>query len=141
MKEKNIGKKKTSKKTADPKEKKGKRRSIVSTLSASLRSEDSGKTGPLKDRLSSDMLKQVLQGARNSRDEIAGRFGTELTRLLSKIDITNEVKKVLEDYKIKFSAEIEFVPKDKASCDETGAEIKSDRASSKKTNKERNSSP
>jgi len=113
LKEKNIGKKKTSKKTADPKEKKGKRRSIVSTLSASLRSEDSGKTGPLKDRLSSDMLKQV----------------------------TNEVKKVLEDYKIKFSAEIEFVPKDKASCDETGAEIKSDKASSKKTNKERNSSP
>lgn len=104
---------------------KGKRRSLVSSLSASLRAEGaderSTEKGSLKDRLSPDVLKSLLHLAKNSRTEVLNLVGNELGRLVSKIDLSKELTKVLVDNKIKISAEIEFVPKSvSASSSERG---------------------
>ena len=99
--------------------KKKKRRSIVSTLSASLLSDEKNTSGSVKERVSTDILKQVLQGARNSRTEIANRVSGEVARLLKKIDVSSEIKKILAENRIRISAEIEFIPKDDPGTNES----------------------
>ena len=62
--------------------------------------------------LPKEVMSQVLGNAKKSRDELVGKAGAELTKLIRKIDLSAEFRKILLENKIKVHAEIDFVPKE-----------------------------
>lgn len=91
----------------------GIKRLLTSGLSAVLMSED-GIRQYLQDvKMPKDALGSILKGVTKSKEEIVNRVGNELSKLVEKIDLVDELTKFLRDHKIKVSAEFEFSKKDK----------------------------
>lgn len=72
-------------------------------------------------KIPKELLQMVLQGAQKSKDEISQRVAKEITNMLHKIDLVEEISKFAENHKFKISAEIEI---EKKKTNENSSEIK-----------------
>jgi|GEM_PF-617047 len=103
----------------------GVRRAIATGISSAFVSEEGIRSYLSELKLPTDVLSQVLKGAKKSRDEVIGKAGNELVKLVRKLDLSAEIRRLLVENKIKISAEIDFVPKsaeEVASEENSGAE-------------------
>lgn len=83
----------------------------VGTAAAFLSEEAIRQTlGDLK--LPKEMLNLVLSGANKSKEELMNRVGSELVKLVSKLDIVKEASKFMETHKFRVNAEIEIIKKE-----------------------------
>jgi hypothetical protein len=90
-------------------------RKIVATgLSSPFLSEEQLKIYLSGLNLPKELVVQVLKGAQKSKDDLLQKVGSEFTKLIQKVDIVKEFKNVLHENKISIRADIEFVPKKKA---------------------------
>jgi hypothetical protein len=64
-------------------------------------------------KLPKEFLNILLQQANKSKEELMSRVGKEISGVLSKIDVVNELSKFAENHKFKITAEIEIIKKDK----------------------------
>ncbi len=63
-------------------------------------------------KLPKEVLNYILQGASKSKEELMDRVGTEIMKLISKIDFVSEASKFVEEHKFKITAEVEVIKKD-----------------------------
>lgn len=61
-----------------------------------------------------DMVKSVVQNLKESKGEITNSVKQELKKLVSQIELTDEIEKILANYTFKIDAEVNFVKKDEA---------------------------
>lgn len=66
-------------------------------------------------KLPRELLNLIVQGAQKSKEEVATRISKEVVGLLSKVDIVKEASRFVETHKFRISAEIEVLPREKAS--------------------------
>jgi hypothetical protein len=60
-----------------------------------------------------EVVSNIIQNANKSKEELLNRVGTEVIRLIQKIDFVKEASRFAEEHKFKISAEVEVVKKDK----------------------------
>ncbi len=63
-------------------------------------------------KLPANLIQTILSGASKSKEDLMGKVGTEITKLVSKIDLVKEASKFMETHKFKITAEIEVKRKD-----------------------------
>ena len=69
----------------------------------------------LKDlKLPKDALKFLLDGATKSKDELMHRVGSEVIRIVQRINFVEEASRFVEEHKFKINAEVEVIRKDDA---------------------------
>ena len=93
----------------------GIKRLLTSGLSAVLMSEDGVRQYFNDLKLPKDALGSLLKGVSKSKEEIVALVGNELSKLVEKLDIVEELTKFVREHKIKVSAEFEFSKKEKKS--------------------------
>jgi len=71
--------------------------------------------------ISKEIVSLVLSQTNKAKDEVVKTVSEEFRQLLGKVDIKNEIEKVLKDTKIKVQLEIDFESKNK---DEASLSIK-----------------
>ena len=62
-------------------------------------------------KLPKEAVNLLLQGASKSKDEIVHRVGTEVIKIINRIDFVQEASRFAEEHKFKVSAEIEVIKK------------------------------
>ena len=83
----------------------------VGTAAAFMTEESIRQTlGEMK--LPSNIIQTILSNASKSKEELMNRVGTEVTKVISKIDFVKEATKFIETHKFKISAEIEVKKKE-----------------------------
>ena len=87
---------------------------LVSGLTSSFMSEDQIKAYLSGLNLPKEVLIQILKGAQKSKDDLMARVSQEFAKVIQKVDIAKEFKKILQENKISINAEIEFTPKQKS---------------------------
>lgn len=60
-----------------------------------------------------EVVSNMIQNANKSKEELMNRVGSEVIRLIQKIDFVKEASRFVEEHKFKISAEVEVVKKDK----------------------------
>ena len=60
-----------------------------------------------------DVVNLVLQGASKSKEELMNRVGSEVVKIVSKIDFVKEASRFVEEHKFKITAEIDVIKKEK----------------------------
>jgi hypothetical protein len=77
-------------------------------------------------KLPKDMAAALLDGALKKKDDFYGLMVKEFGKVLSKIDVTQEVSKFLESHRISVEAKVSFEPKATAKQEEAneGKEVK-----------------
>jgi hypothetical protein len=95
---------------------------ITMTGLATLFMTEDSVRGFLKDKkLPKELLAGLLDGVGKKKDDFYGLVAKEVGRVLSKIDITREVSRFLEQHNVQFEAKISFEPKTRSSGEETAA--------------------
>ena len=64
-------------------------------------------------KLPKEAVNFLLQGAAKSKEELVHRVGTEVIKIINRIDFVEEASRFVEEHKFKVSAEIEVIRKDK----------------------------
>jgi hypothetical protein len=90
------------------------RKLVATALSSPFLSEDQLKFYLSGLNLPKEVVVQILKGAQRSKQDLVQKVGGEFSKLIQKVDIVKEFKKVLQEHKISIQAEIEFVPKKKS---------------------------
>ena len=97
-------------------------RDVAATgLATIFMTEDSVRNYLKEKKLPKELIAPFLDGFSKKKDDFYGLVAKEVGRVLSKIDISNEVGKFLEKHKIHFEAKVSFEPK---SSTETTSEPK-----------------
>lgn len=87
---------------------------VVSTgIGAAFMTEEAikSKLGDLP--LPKEMVGSLLQAAKGTREEVTSSIKNEVKDLLSKVDLSKELRKVLDNYEIEVNAKLNFTPKKK----------------------------
>lgn len=84
---------------------------MATGFSALMMSEEALKQYLQDVKLPKDALGNIIKGVSNSKEEIVGRVGDELSKLIQKVDVVDELTKFMRENKIKCSMEIEFSKK------------------------------
>ncbi len=63
-------------------------------------------------KLPKEAVNFLLQGAAKSKEELVYRVGTEVIKIINRIDFVEEASRFVEEHKFKVSAEIEVLKKD-----------------------------
>ncbi len=85
---------------------------ITAGIGAAFMTEESIR-GYLSDlKLPKDALNIVLQGAAKSKEELVHRVGTEIIKVVNRIDFVKEASRFVEEHKFKIKAEVEVVRRD-----------------------------
>lgn len=63
-------------------------------------------------KLPANLIQTILNGANKSKEDLMGKVGNEITKLVSKIDLVKEASKFMETHKFKITAEIEVKRKE-----------------------------
>lgn len=92
-------------------------------LGAAFMTEESVRNALGGLNLPKEVLTSVLQGANRSKEELLNRVGTEIIKLISKIDFVKEASRFVEEHKFRINAEIEIVKKESG---DHGLALKSD---------------
>lgn len=71
-------------------------------------------------KLPRDVAKSITQNAVKGKDELYGFVARELSNFLEKMDLQDELNKFVQNHKVKISAEIEFLPRNKPLSTESG---------------------
>ncbi len=91
---------------------------ITAGVGAAFMTEESIRSYLGEIKLPKEAMNYILQGASKSKDEMMEKVGTEIVRVVSKIDFVTEASKFVENHKFKISAEVEVIKK------ETGLDLK-----------------
>lgn len=62
-------------------------------------------------KLPKEAVSYLLQGAAKSKEELVYRVGTEVIKIINRIDFVKEASRFVEEHKFKVSAEIEVIKK------------------------------
>lgn len=62
-------------------------------------------------KLPKEAVSFLLQGAAKSKEELVHRVGTEVIKIINRIDFVKEASRFVEEHKFKVSAEIEVIKK------------------------------
>lgn len=62
-------------------------------------------------KLPKEAVNFLLQGAAKSKEELVHRVGTEVIKIINRIDFVKEASRFVEEHKFKVSAEIEVIKK------------------------------
>jgi hypothetical protein len=90
---------------------------------------------PLTDlSLPKEIISQLGQGAKNTKDDFIKNLKSPLKEFLSKIDVSKELGKILENYEIQLEGKVTFKPKSKDKVDEGATKSFSLSSSSKQKN-------
>jgi hypothetical protein len=96
---------------------------ILSTgMSAVMMSEEVVRQYLQDVKVPKDVAGTLFKSISKSREELVTRAGNELSKLIGKIDVVDELTKFLRENKIKLSAEVEFTKKDKTAPSATDQE-------------------
>jgi len=60
-----------------------------------------------------EVVSNMIQNANKSKEELLNKVGSEVIRLIQKIDFVKEAARFVEEHKFKVTAEIDVVKKDK----------------------------
>jgi hypothetical protein len=85
---------------------------ITTGVGAAFMTEESVRNYLNELKLPKEVLNLILQGASKSKDELMERVGSEILKVVSKIDFVKEASKFVEEHKFKVTAEIEVLKKD-----------------------------
>jgi hypothetical protein len=89
---------------------------VISTgVSAAFMTEEALKKVAQDLPISKDMVKGLVENAKNTKDEVITSVKSEVSNYLSKIDLGKEVEKVLDKYDLEVSARVGFRKKEKNS--------------------------
>lgn len=99
--------------TQKPSVSEGIKKILTTGISAVLMSEEGVKQYLQDIKIPKDALGSLLKGVSKSKEEIVVRVGNEFSKLVEKIDLVEEMTKFLRENKIKVSAEIEFIKRQK----------------------------
>ena len=81
-------------------------------LAAFFMTEDSIRNYLRDKKLPKELAGLLLDVVSKKRDELYGMFAKEFGRMLSKVDITAEIEKFLENHSVQLEAKVSFEPKD-----------------------------
>ncbi len=84
---------------------------FAATLGGAFMTEEGVRSYLSELRLPKEILSLIVQGAAKGKEELTLRIAKEISGLLQKVDLVNEVSKFVEDHKFKINAEIEVVRK------------------------------
>jgi len=88
-------------------------RDITATGLATLfMTEDSVRNLLKEKKMPKELLAPLLEGFGKKKDDFYGLVAKEVGRVLSKIDISQEVGKFLEKHKVHLEAKVSFEPKE-----------------------------
>lgn len=94
-------------------------RDITATGLATLfMTEDSVRSLLKEKKMPKELLAPLLEGFGKKKDDFYGLVAKEVGRVLSKIDISQEVGKFLEKHKVHLEAKVSFEPKEKVGKEE-----------------------
>lgn len=62
-------------------------------------------------KLPKDVLNFVIQGANKSKEELVGRVGNEVVKIVNRIDFVKEASRFVEDHTFRITAEVDVVRK------------------------------
>lgn len=82
-------------------------------LGAAFMTEESVRAYLADMKLPKDVLNGLLQSAAKSKTELMNRVGSEVIRMVSKIDFVKEASRFAEEHKFRIHAEVEVIRKEK----------------------------
>ena len=62
-------------------------------------------------KLPKDVLNFVVQGANKSKEELVGRVGNEVVKIINRIDFVKEASRFVEEHTFRITAEVDVVRK------------------------------
>ncbi len=80
-------------------------------VSAAFMTEESIRTALGEIKLPKEILKNLMDGAAKSKQELLNRVSAETIKMINKIDFVKEASRFVETHKFKVSAEIEVEKK------------------------------
>ena len=90
------------------------KKAIDTGLGAAFMTEDMIR-GALSDIPNKDSVNNLIETAKNARDEFVGTVKGEVGAFLKRIDVPGEIDRILEEYDIDVNAKISFKKKDQHS--------------------------
>lgn len=63
-------------------------------------------------KLPKDVMSYLVQGAAKSKEELVNRVGTEVIKIVNRIDFVKEASRFVEEHKFRISAEVDVIKKD-----------------------------
>lgn len=84
-------------------------------LATFFMTEDSIRKYLKEKKLPKELVTLLLESASKKKEDLFERFASEFGNLLSKVDVTKEVGKFLENHKVHVKATLTFEPKEKQS--------------------------
>ncbi len=84
---------------------------ITAGIGAAFMTEESIRNYLAELKLPKDVLNVLLQGAQKSKDELMDRVGTEVIKIVQRIDFVKEASRFAEEHKFRITAEIDIVKK------------------------------
>jgi len=85
------------------------RKVITAGIGAAFMTEESVRAYLSELKLPKDVLNLLLQSAAKSKEELVGRVGNEIIKMVNKIDFVKEASRFVEEHKFKISAEVEVL--------------------------------
>ena len=80
-------------------------------IAAVFMTEDSIRKRLKELKVPKELMGMFMEGVAKKKDDLTGVIGNEVGKMLSNIDISEELGKVLKTHKIHFDAKISFEPK------------------------------
>jgi hypothetical protein len=90
------------------------RRLLTLGLGAYFLTEDTVRRYVKDAKMPRDIARTITSNASKGKDELYGFVARELTEFLNKMDLSEELERLVRNNKVRISAEIEFLPKDGA---------------------------
>ncbi len=88
------------------------KRAIDTGLGAAFMTEDMIRSA-LSDMPNKDSVNNIINSAKNARDEFVGTVKNEVSSFLKHIDVPGEIDRILAEYDIDVNAKISFKKKEK----------------------------
>lgn len=98
-------------------------------LATFFMTEDSIRTYLKEKKLPKELIAAFLDGVSRKRDDLYSSVTNEMTRMLSRVDLTREVTRFLEAHSLKIDARIQF--EKKGGTDTAGADVPEEPSSGK----------
>ncbi len=89
------------------------KRILSAGVGAYFLTEDAVRRAVGEAKLPSDVADRLVTGAKRRKDDMLGFVKRELAGVIQNIDVQGEVRRFLSAHKVKISAEIEFIPKER----------------------------
>lgn len=84
---------------------------VSAGIGAAFMTEEHIRTYLSEIKLPKEMMNFLLQGASKSKEELMNRVGSEVIKIINRIDFVTEASRFVEEHKFKITAEIDVVKK------------------------------